>query len=194
MEADQQGTLPEFESANAQQLDTIERIYAAKDEHFKAPRPGRFTYHALSQRLIKDGTGGPASQKTIERLRGEYPHLFPADHWPLRKDDVRPWLADPSLLKRPRLATPISLSSIGKDDDTRLPPAPPQAGGPGGLAPGTTLNLQAIVNPDGTVVWRLATLAAAGLATAAMFDLIDGRYDHIVRWCRLLMEHSHILA
>lgn len=118
----------------------------------------------------------------MERARRDYPHLFP-EHWPFRREDVRPWLEDPSLLAIGRVtpATRVITSLHPKPGDRVAVEVDAKV-----LQTGQVVTLELLA--------RLTGLAAAGLSTAAMLDLTDGRLDHAIRWCHVLQEVQRFLA
>ena len=165
----------------------VDHIWAAHDRHFAThgSRPD-LTYERVVTLLEMAGVS--SSKSTIERARREYPHLFPP-HWPLRREDKRPWLDEPSLLLLPRRLP--QKQSIAQNSST-----PPELQQHVLIATMFDTRTSRLVEIECTMdpttgrlspwVARLYVLAMASLSTAAMLDLSDGRIDGMVRWCRVL--------
>ncbi len=174
----------------------VERIWNAKDVHFGTSTRLPLTYDRLITLLGRDG--GPTSQSTIERARRHYPTLlFP---WPLTREAKRPWLSRSlvQLLEEGRLLnqrTKVAAQANG----TLKPEDGVPLTGTMFSRDGHLVEIECTMDPEtgqlSPLVGRIVKVAVgAVLSAAAALDLADGRIDHIVRWCRVLMENQRFLG
>lgn len=195
-----QSELPEFELP-ASPPPIVERMWAAKDLHYSKPGSWttKLTYGRMTTLLQQDDSnGGPSSQATQERARKDYPDLFP-EYWPPQREDVRPWLADPSLLIK--ALAKARAKALAKARAKALAAEPAESDRAEvvvlGRIAGTEQPVSIQMTMDlssGTLIGRIVSMAAAGLSVAALLDLADGRVDHVVRWCRVLQEAQRFLG
>jgi len=150
----------------------VERIWVAKDRHYASGTSHPFDRHACHAQLQRD-LGESNSLSTIDRARRTYPHLIP--NWPIRRDQQRPWL-------QPLDGVPVAPIP----DDAPVIEIP--------LRNGQVMKAAVCGNGFLRVIEHgLCAVAAGMIAAVNVLDIAsDGKADHIIRWCEVLLaQHPH---
>jgi hypothetical protein len=166
-----------------------QRIFAAKDLFFKRTPYAKFTLDALSELLHHGNLGNPQweglpwSLSSIERARSD-PETARFIPWPMTRWTTRPWLTNPELL------TSSSSVPLKPDDQPceriRVPLE-------GFDEEGNPIKVEAVAE-NGIIVKVVKLLppslaaVAASFATVLAADGMDGHFDHVIHWCRIVAD------
>jgi len=156
--------------------DSVARIWKAVLDWYRLNHFGTPTVQQIVDRMLLNDPALPSSVEYIRQRRIKHPDLLP---WPIRRGQRPPWLHE---LTQPIDETPVVLNP---SDTLHL----------------TTLEgvqVEVAVGEDGILRivrrWSGGIAGATAVAYAALIilDGMDGTYDHIIHWCRVLASAVHV--
>ena len=134
------------------------------------------------------------SESTVTRICNDYPTLCPKPKY-LRRGIRPPWEAHPELLDKYRQALQLELPPVEPivADDEVIPFSLEARSGE------QTVQIEGVAAPDGKIIQsslRLRDLGcpavAAVYACVLLMDGMDGKWDGVIHWCRVLLAAANV--